>query len=499
MIQPETSNTRHTIPRWNAINTSVVLGEMDSYTIMPKILNQSRKSDLELLLDEWDHNQSLPLAVEIVSANRFIESNIDISNVLQFIANLESSGTKLPALVKDLIVEEGDSTVERILPLNYRENINKTKKALAQFPRNPLMWSELGREYLVSGEIKKSEKALHIALNLAPNNRTIVRAVARLYIHTGDLDKARYYLDNCDLVNVDPWVLASEIALLNQMKKSSRLIKRGREMLLNQSYSPLALSELASELSTMDFASGNSKQGKRKLQIVQNHLHENAYAQLIWVSKNVYNLSPLIAEVPSPSCNFEAIAKSNYFMGKWDKAFQYAGKWLEYQPFSRKPALLGSYIAADLIGDIKKAYDAIYCGLKSNPNDSAIVNNYIYISILMNDFSTAQSYMKKASAQFDISADVLLTATNGLLLYRTGHPEAGLAKYKEAIAIANRQNNDVLQCKAVIYLAREEKRIGHDISSWIRYINKYSKESFFSDCIPLLDAFNLLDGHLDFL
>lgn len=495
MIQPEASNTRHTIPRWNTINTSIALGEMDSYAIRPKSLNQNRKNELDLLLGEWEHEQSLPLAVEIISANRFVESNVDISNVLTFIKNLESAGTKLPLLVQELIDKENETTVERMLPLNYRESISRTKKALAQFPRNPLMWSELGREYLVSGEIKKSEKAMHVALSLAPNDRTIVRSVARLYIHTGELDKARYYLDNCDLVNIDPWILASEIALLNQMGKSSRLVKRGREMLLNQNYSPLALSELASELSTMDFSSGNSKQGKRKIQIVQNHLHENAFAQLVWVNKNVYNLSHLIAEAPSPSCNFEAIAKSHYFMGEWNKAFQYTGKWLEYQPFSREPALLGSYIAADLIGDVKKAHEAICCGLKSNPNDSTVVNNYIYISILMSNFSTAQEYMKKASAQFDISADVLLTATNGLLLYRTGYPDAGLEKYKEAVAIADKQKDDVLQCRAAIYLAREEKRVGHDISPWIKYIDKYSKEAFFSDCIPLLEAFNLFDGY----
>ena len=491
MIQPGISNIRHTIPRWNTTNTSIALGEMDSYNTAPKETIQDQTVVLEKLLDEWKQEKSLPLAVEIISTSKFAGDSIDISDIKYYITNLKSSGIDLPVLVKRLICEPDDLMPESAMPLNYRNNINNTKKELIQFPRNPLMWNELAREYLVSGQIKKSEKAMQIALGLAPDNRTIIRSAARLYIHIGDLDKARHYLDNCNLIHVDPWVLASEIALMNQMNKSSRFIKCGREMLLSQSYSPLALSELASELSTMDFSAGNSKQGKRKLQIVQNHLHENAFAQLVWVNKNVYDLSSVISEAPSPSCNYEAIAKICYFTGMWNEALRFAGEWLKYQPFSREPALLCSYVAADLVGDLPKAKEAIQYGLMSNSDDSSIVNNFIYISILMNDFPTAEAYMKKAYTQFNVPANVLLTATDGLLSYRTGHPDIGLLKYKEALSIASDQNDDFLQCTAAIYLAREEKQIGHDISFWLKYIDGYSKKNFFRDCIPLITAFEL--------
>lgn len=493
MIQPGMSDTRHTLPRWNALDVSMALGEMNSYSSTPKTPLQDSEVELEQLLSEWKYEKNLPLAIEIIAISKFTRSNIDISDVRNYAMRLKADGTDLPALVQQFISEESNLPPERVMPLNYRDNIRKTKKALVQFPRNPLMWSELAREYLVSGQINKSKKAMQIALGLAPDNRTVIRSAARLYIHLEDFDRARHYLDNCNLVNVDPWVLASEIAVMNQMERSSRLIKRGREMLLSQNYSPLALSELASELSTMDFSAGNSKQGKRKLQIVQNHLHENAFAQLVWINKNVYNLSSMISEAPRPFCNYEAIARSCYFKGAWSDTLQYAGEWLEYQPFSREPALLSSYVAADLIGDIPKASEAIQCGLKSNPDDSSIVNNYIYVSVLKNDFSTAAAYMRKAHTQFDVPSSVSLTATNGLLLYRTGHPDIGLSKYKEAIAIAANQNDDILQCKAAIYLAREEKRIGHDISSWLKYIDGYAKKDFFNDCLPLIKAFKLRD------
>lgn len=493
MIQPGMSGARHTIPRWNALNTSMILGEMDSYSVAPKNPIQNCETELEQLLSEWKHEKNLPLAIEIISASKFSESDINISDVRDYIVRLKLDGVNLPDLVQQFIDEKSDSLPRRELPLNYHDSIKKTKISLAQFPRNPLMWSELAREYLISGQINKSKRAIQIALGLAPDNRTVVRSAARLYIHLGDFDRARYHLNKSNLVNVDPWILASEIAVMNQMGKSSRKINRGREMLLSQNYSPLALSELASELSTMDFSAGNSKQGKRKLQIVQDHLHENAFAQIVWINEHVYNLSSLISKAPSPSCNYEAIARACFFDGVWDKTLEYAGEWLEYQPFSREPALLSSYIAADLVGDISKADQAIRCGLISNPDDSAIVNNYIYVSILRNDFGEAEAYMKKAYVQFDVPSNVSLTATNGLLLYRTGHPDMGLEKYKEAIAIAASKNDDILQCKAAIYLAREEKRLGHDITSWLRYIDKYSKKDFFNDCLPLIDAFKLRD------
>lgn len=493
MIQPGMSDTRHTLPRWNALDTSMALGEMDSYRSTPKNPLQYSDVQLEQLLSEWRYEKNLPLAIEIITASKFTKTPIDISDVRNYVMRLKLDGTVLPVLVQQFICEESNSPLERVMPLNYRDNIRKTKKALVQFPRNPLMWSELAREYLVSGQVNKSKRAMQIALGLAPDNRTVIRSAARLYIHLEDFDRARHYLDNCNLINVDPWILASEIAVMNQMKRSSRLVKRGREMLLSQNYSPLALSELASELSTMDFSAGNSKQGKRKLQIVQDNLHENAFAQLVWINKNVYNLSSMISEAPSPSCNYEAIAKSCYFKCAWNETLQYAGEWLEYQPFSREPALLSSYIAADLVGDIPKASEAIQCGLISNPDDSSIINNYIYVSVLKNDFSTADVYMKKAHTQFDVPSNVSLTATNGLLLYRTGHPNIGLSKYKEAIAIATSQNDDILQCKAAIYLAREEKRIGRDISYWLKYIDRFAKKEFFNDCLPLIEAFKLRD------
>lgn len=135
------------------------------------------------------------------------------------------------------------------------------------------------------GQRQKSERAIQVAFNLAPENRIILRAIAQFYAHFGDFDQALFFLRKSPLVRVDPWILSSEIALSNEVGRTSKNIKIGQKMILDKNFHPLALSELSSELGTMDFISGNSKQGKRKFELATIVPYENAVAQIVWVNK----------------------------------------------------------------------------------------------------------------------------------------------------------------------------------------------------------------------
>lgn len=131
------------------------------------------------------------------------------------------------------------------------------------------------------------------------------------------------------------------------------------------------------------------------------------------------------------------------------------------------------------------------CGVKSNPFDSDIINNYIYILTLLGDYDTAKQQMDRAETLFSVDDDISLTATRGLLFYRTGQPELGLKQYSRAMEIALYQKDEVLSCRVAIYLAREEQRIGHDITPWLSIINQSIKETFFDELRPLIEAFGL--------
>lgn len=490
MIQAEVQSERHAIPRWSRIRTSISLGEMDSYKKRePPKRYPSASDNLQKLLDEWHRNKNLPLAVEIISESRLTCSTVDIGEVAEYVKTLVRQNEKIPFLIRQFIGEEFEQNSE--MQLTFQDSIAQIRQSLNQFSSNPLLWVELARNYLILGLAEKSERALLTAITLAPNNRTVLRAIVRFFIHVGELDKAKFYLNKSPLVTRDPWILASEIALSNNMGKTSKNIKLGRDLLLCEDIAPIALSELASELSTMDFIAGNNKQGKKKLSIVRNSMHENAFAQLIWINNNVYNINSIITDSISPKCNYEAQARAYYSDGDWKNALESSGNWLEYQPFSRDPALLSSYIAADFLGDLDKAKDAIMCGIKSNPNDISIVNNDIYISILRGDYKNAEIKLKKAEQQFDIGSSIILTATKGLYFYRTGNPCAGHAQYKDAIKLAEELKNEHMSCKAAIYLAREEKRVGNNINSLLNYIDKHIKAPHRNECNALIQSFNL--------
>lgn len=308
MIQGDTSKERHTIPRWNSPKTAMALGEMDTCVkFPPNCFPVNGTSELNKLLSEWKIGKSLPLAIEIISTAKMEQSDIDVSSIIQYVKDLSASGYKLPFLVQQLISDEPSS--DESLIRRYAQYANSIRKSLIEFPHNPLLWCELARIHVILGNVEKGEQKIKIALNLAPNDRTVIRSAVRYYIHVGNFDRAKYILEHCPNLIYDPWIMASEIALINEMEIPPRFIKQARGLLQSQNYSPLSLSELASELSTMDFKAGDSKNGKKKLAQIQKNPHENAFAQMVWINKHLYNIDSLIQSTTAPPSNFEATSK----------------------------------------------------------------------------------------------------------------------------------------------------------------------------------------------
>lgn len=472
MIQSGASQNRHTLPRWNRIKTAEQLGEFNSVKklSLPKDIGSD---SLPELLEQWKTEKNLPLAIEIISASKFSKHDENISAILEYAKTATSNISDAPPLLKEFLFEtENDTTIAS----THQECIEKIKKSLSDFPRNPLLWSELSREYTIMGQRQKSERAIQVAFNLAPENRIILRAIAQFYAHFGDFDQALFFLRKSPLVRVDPWILSSEIALSNEVGRTSKNIKIGQKMILDKNFHPLALSELSSELGTMDFVSGNSKQGKRKFELATIVPYENAVAQIVWVNKNSYNVDSIIKNIPHTNCNFEAEARWHFYNGEWKAAFDLAGMWQEYQPFSREPAMISSFIAADFLMDYRSAEISLQCGLKSNPFDLGLLNNYIYVLTLSGKLDEASDAMNRANKLCPDNNNIPLIATEGLLSYRRGDATTGKTKYLSALEMAKKEKDLDLYYRALLCLAREEKRIGHPISELIQQIEdqKYS-------------------------
>ena len=491
MIQPGGQSERHALPRWSGIQTAKKLGELASAKRPTAEQQNIGKESFQELLLQWKTEKNLPLAMEIISTARLIQAEEDISAIVEFAKESALSAETDTSLLKSILFD-GEAVEGEIAARAEYSEINRLKSALKSYPRNPLLWCELSRQYTIVGHKKKSEQAILIAYGLAPENRTILRSIARFYTHVGDPERALYYLRKSALLLEDPWVLSAEIALTNKISKASKNIKRGRSMLVDTNFHPIALSELASELGTMDFFAGNSKQGKQKFEIAIKSPHENAVAQIAWVNENAHKVDSIIESLPSINYNFEAETRWHFYAHDWQKAFGLARSWQDYQPFSREPALVSSFIATDFLENYQEAEGILGRGLLSNPCDSGLLNNYAYVLILSGKIAEAERvllYTEKLCQEDDY---IPLIATTGLLSYRIGDAKTGRMLYTKAINAAKSKNNSDLLYRAALCHAREEKRCGEPITDLLKIIEDPKYAFLRKQYDEIIKNFNIL-------
>jgi len=500
VIQLNNNSSRHIIPRWNDIHISTTLRETTPLQKTSKLSADIATNDLEYfksLLVEWKDSKSLPLAIEILTCSNLIENSIiDISDITAYAKYRLSTMDTIPELLRDIVDVPCGSDSPHILAIDSfpEKQISRIRKSLINAPRNTLNWCELARNYLILGQNEKSKKALSVALQLSPNHRSVLRAVAAFFAHTGDYDIGLSILRKSPILRYDPWVLSSEIALTNECGYSSKLVKTGIQMLDDSNINPAALSELAGELSTMDFQNGDIRKGRKKLQVAKVIPHENAVAQMTWIDQNVYKIGEIIADIEEPIYNYEAEAKRSIADNDWTRAIDIIEHWQAYQPFSREPAMDGSYIAADFLNNQKQAMHILEIGIRSNPHDLSLLNNYVYSLIMDNQLELAQKSLNQIFASIlNAKENVSIIATHGLYCFRTGDITAGRTLYQKAIALANCRGIGELALRATIYWAREEKRLGQNISSLLERINKEKFQPYFQNEVALIAQFGLME------
>jgi predicted Zn-dependent protease len=132
-----------------------------------------------------------------------------------------------------------------------REAIHQTRRRLSEYPNNPILWTNLSLYYTTNGQQDKAKHAILVALKLAPENRFVVRAASRLFLHQKDSERAHSVLLRTASIQFDPWILASEVAVAATRNRSSQFVKRARSMVESQDYRPFHLSELAARINAI--------------------------------------------------------------------------------------------------------------------------------------------------------------------------------------------------------------------------------------------------------
>jgi tetratricopeptide (TPR) repeat protein len=456
---------RSLLPRWRSTRSTTCASEFDGD---PAGRGEFAPNPLVLLekLSEWKHSGGLALAADVVACGVTTAQLDLVQDAAEFLLRRKDDVTPHVARLakRALMVSEGvdDDIALPFLPNRESANaeIRSAKARVRRDPRNALAYIDLARGYAILGQSFHAGAAMSAALAQAPHHRRALRVAARLYVHMGEPDRAFSLLARNERTRTDPWLLATFIALAGLADKSPRFVREARGLVEQRWFSPADLTELYAALATLDLRSGRSvkaRQGFRKSLIAPN---DNVIAQARWVSKRVsgVNVEEAILKVPASYEAWSWLALEN---AEWERASRYCAQWLGDEPFSSRPAVLGSYIGISVIKDPIFSEECAAVGLRAHPDDATLLNNLTVALAYQGRIEEAEATFSKIElAESDDYPDYVHAATTGLLNFKRNRAGNGRAWYERAEEMAPKERKG----RVLIYRAREEAGVNLQVA-----------------------------------
>lgn len=474
MAQRVDDSHRQVVPRWWPFATAAQLGELEpSRTIRDAANPAPEPGEIETLVREFENNRTGLYAAAVLDAAvafgidnlaaetaQWILTNGGVSAVSVSMAEgvLRPKALDPPPLVSEIGLEPRWNRVALL------------RRRLRVYPRDAVLWVDIAREYASLGQDEQAARALRTAVALAPENRFVLRAATRFYLHAHDPEQAHRLLARAGTLVRDPWLLAAEIVAAQAGGLVSRHTKTGVKMIGSASYSRRSLSELAGAIGTLELEAGNRKQVRRLFGVALDEPTENAVAQASWVSRHMPAFDVPESSLAVPRA-YEAAAWEAVRHGRHQDSVDFAAKWLKDEPFATRPVLLGSWVAAIAQGDFSLALGFVEAGRIANPADVRLDVQRFYCLASLNRVEEAASILPTLEAaaasgnplRSTRDWEVLLEADKGLLAFRSQLPEQGRAHYARAIQIATENGLAESAATAYINLLREEARVGGEV------------------------------------
>lgn len=456
---------RNIIPRWRDFKTTLALGELSS-SLRCDSKDAAIEGSLYEQVVDWQHNKSLAFATDLVGSGLVLGRREGVEEAADFILSEGSQATNLqrriarwaqdPHFSIHLPISEqiiSDSSGEIIL--HSREQVRKYRAELRNALRDPIRIVELSREYAILGSREKAIRAMEIALALAPANRYVLRSAARLFVHTGEIDKAHYVLKRAPSLRSDPWLLAAEIAVSSMKDKSSSHVRVGMRQIDDANYNAFDVSELASAVATLEMKNANNKLARKLFKKALRRPTENSIAQAEWASRSMQYLTVEVLEYDAPR-KYEALAWSNFRQGGFDKALYEGKNWIRDQPFAVSPILFTGMVAT-LMEEFEVGENIFRFGLAANPENAGLRNNLAFALASNNEPELAESELERINrTSLTVQERIVITATEGLIRFRKGFQDQGRELYRRAIDLAQENKEPSNALRALVFLAREE-------------------------------------------
>jgi tetratricopeptide (TPR) repeat protein len=246
--------------------------------------------------------------------------------------------------------------------------------------------------------------------------------------------------------------LSAEIAAATVARRTSRNLRRARNLLPVKP--PFQITELASAIATLEFNSGNNRIARKLFQQSLIEPTDNSIAQAEWASQKVPNLTLEQRHLNAP-LSYEARALDFYLEGKWSETYRECVDWLNDEPYSSRPSVLGTFIASVALENYSDAVRLARRSLKANGDNQLLLNNLTFALASAGKVENAIEVYKQMNPDLcDEGEKITWFATGGLLLFRQGNIAEGRLRYKKALDLA--KNDLFRKALAVSFLAREE-------------------------------------------
>ena len=444
---------RRVIPRWRDSTVTSLLHESDPLPSRDPERIVSEES-FQQRLDEWRHNRALPYAAELVGAGLVLGHQDQVTEAAEFILAVEQAPEAARRIAARSLALVGRGPLDE-LQLTSRETIRQARQRLRVFPHNPLEWVDLARQFTRTGQLIKARHAMSCAIELGGHDRFTLRSATRLLLHVGDTAAALRMLRRSPATRRDPWLLAAEVATATVAGVPPRFIKEARNLIKGATLHPWHLNELASAMATLELNEGSTKRARQLFALSLKSPTDNSVAQLQWAKSRLSTLELPQGALEMPRV-FEAISWERYESGGWESSLAATERWLDDEPFSARPAIMGTFISAVLLEAYDRSVEIARRGLTANPENQTLRNNLVFALASAGHVEQAIKESRRVTVERFENPDAAIawTATRGLLAFRGNRVEEGRKLYRDAIELAKRDER--MRAFAAAFLAREE-------------------------------------------
>jgi tetratricopeptide (TPR) repeat protein len=455
------TDSRQLVPRWRAFDDTVRRGELQSL--------RAARTDVQV-------DDELVNARRRLSDSPFIYERAELLSTLvargaheeaASVARVLLPATNLPATLTSFIrrVAEGGQ-IDRLDEVSNSRSFDpsevartlaqNSRRRLRRFLNNPVAWVDLALAHTIQGNTLAAEKEIQYALQLAPDNRFVLRAAVRLYVHVQQSDKANYVLHTSTRLFDDPWLMAAEISTSQLAFGKSRNLARGRELLSRNNFAPRTTSELASEIATAELQAGHDRRARALFRQSFVDPTENAVAQAAsWAERSNVLLEPDLLALDGM---YEARALESARFGRWQDATREAASWHRDQPFAIEPFRFASYTASLGSQDFENGAQIAIAGLRLHRGDNMLMNNAAYALANMGRTQEARMYAI-TPVTANTAEDFISLATLGLIFYREGNTVEGADFYRRSVAGLLRLGRRDVAAMSAIHWSLEETRV----------------------------------------